>query len=493
VVRVFGAERLGEFNYVVWLTNVTTSVGGFGLPITTRKYMAEQLNLGETGLARAFYLFTLKVQAWISAGITLLGLVLVFAAGNPQYRFISVLLVLSMAPRTLSFIPSQANNAAEVMRRNTTPSLIGGLVSTGLTVLSLVAGWGLAGVAASLTLAAWLELVLKLRSVESWLGGVKPAVITTELKKRMFSYSSQGVVLLLLNVLVWDRSDMIFLRRLNSDAAQITFFSLAFNLIERILMIPKAFGWSLGATMMAQYGRSQKGLQELTVSGARYALLATLPLLLGMACISGPLVLLLYGGANRQLIPVLSVAAVFGISKALLNMPTSLLQATDRQGILIACGCIGGAADILLDILLIPRYGAVGAAYANGIGQTIAVTGIWWFTVRRMKLDLRFQDFARIGMAGLVMAGGVLSVNRLVGGYFGMALSIITGGVVWLVALRVIRVFETADASRFLALGRGLPASCRRPWSRIVAWLAPGSANGLPIPTAESANSPPRI
>ena len=488
VVRVFGAERLAEFNYVVWLTNVTTTVGAFGLPVTTRKYMAEHLNRGEAGVARALYLFTLKIQTWISVGITVLGLVLIFAAGNPQYHVISVLLVLGMAPRTINFIPSQANNAAEVMKRNTAPSLIGGLLSTVLTVFSLVAGWGLAGVAMSLTLGAWLELLLKLRSVEHWLGDVKPAPIAPDLKKRMFSYSSQGVALLLLNVVVWDRSDMIFLKKLNPDPAQITFFSLAFNLTERLLMIPKAFGGSLGATMMAQYGRGQNRLQELTVNGARYALLATLPLLLGMACISHPLVLLLYGGANRQLIPVLSVVSVFAISKALMTMPTALLQAAERQGFMIVWGCICGGLDILLDILLIPRYGAVGAAFANGIAQTIAAGGIWWFAMRTMHLDLRLKDFARIAMAGAAMAAGVLGVNRLLGGYAGMVVSIAAGAVIWMAALRLIRVLDTADAQRFLSLARSLPASFRAPWKRLIAWLVPDSSGSLGVTAMPAVN-----
>jgi O-antigen/teichoic acid export membrane protein len=484
IVRIFGAERLAEFNFVAWLTNITVTVGNVGLPVTTRKYMSEHLARGETEIARALYFFTMKLQTWIAVGITVLAMVLVFVWGNPEYRVISVILVLGMAPRMVSCIPSQANVASEVMRRNTTPSLIGGLVSTVLTVLSLVAGWGLTGVAFAMSSAAWLEFALKLQSVEQWLGGVKPAAITPDLKRRMLSFSSQGVALLLLNIVVWDRSDIFLLRRLNNDPAQITFFYVAFNLVERILMIPKAFGGSLGVTVMAQYGRSQSRLQELTVHGARYALVATLPLLLGMACISRPLVLLLYGGANRPLIPVLSVVAMFGLSKALMRMPTSLLQAAEKQGFLIFWGCFCGGIDILLDVLLIPRYGAVGAAYANGIAQTLAAIGIWWFAARTMHLDVRIKDFGRVAVAGAAMAAGVLFANRLVGGYTGMALSIAVGAAIWIIALRVVRIFDTADAQRFLAVGRNLPASFRPFWKRLIAWVAPPSNDGLAMLTA---------
>src|SRR5579872_3068488 len=61
VARVMGPERLSYYQFMVWLTSITISVGTFGLPTTTRKYMAEYLNRGEPGVARATYLATLKL------------------------------------------------------------------------------------------------------------------------------------------------------------------------------------------------------------------------------------------------------------------------------------------------------------------------------------------------------------------------------------------------------------------------------------------------
>src|SRR5207248_11682462 len=136
----------------------------FGLPVTTRKYMAEYFNRGERGVARPIYGTALKLQTLISGGITAAGLLLVLLAGDPSQRLISGLLVLTMMPRMIMLIPSQANNAAERMKRNTGPALTGGLLNVGLTWFSLWIGWGLYGVAASLTAGAILELILKLRA-----------------------------------------------------------------------------------------------------------------------------------------------------------------------------------------------------------------------------------------------------------------------------------------------------------------------------------------
>jgi O-antigen/teichoic acid export membrane protein len=335
VARLIGPVRLGPFNYVVWLTNITSAVGSFGLPTTTRKYMADYLNLGEAGTANAVYRFALKLQILIGAAVTVVGIALVFLVGDAGYHTVSLLLVLNMAPRMIGFIPSQANNAAEKMRQNTAPALIGAGLNTVLTLLSLWLGWGLIGIASGIIASASIETVLKLRSAYRLLAQAPPVAISPDLRRRMFSYSGQGVVLMLLNVIVWDRSDMIILKALNPDVRQLSFFSTAFNLTERILLLPNAFAGSLSVTIMAQFARGQERLQQLTMLGAKYSFLIALPLLGGMACISRPMILLLYGEGFRPMIPVFAVVSLLAISKALLAPPTALLQATERQGALI--------------------------------------------------------------------------------------------------------------------------------------------------------------
>jgi len=482
VARVVGKDfvgqaRLGYFQYVVWLTNVTIAVGSLGLPSTTRKYMAEYLNCGQPGVARATYLTTLKIQAFIALGVAVVGLGAVLVLGDPQYQVASLLLVAAMSPRIVASIPSMANNAAEVMRRNTGPSLAGGIATATLTIFGLLLGWDLVGVAASLFVGNALECGLKLHSVERWLGGVARGMVSPELKKRMFAYSGQGLGLMLLNIVVWDRSDMVILKAVNSDwKHQIVFFSYAFNLSERILMIPNSFGTSLAATMMAQFGRGQARLKEMTVDGARYALLVALPLLLGVACISPRLVLFLYPETFRPMIATLAIVTLLAIPKALVAAPTMLLQAIEKQGFLIVWGCLCGAVDIGLDFLLTPQYGANGAAIANGTAQAMAALGIWIYAWRISGLQLRLADFGRIAVSGVLMSAGVLAFIRAVPGTLGMFGAIVLGAVIWTIALRITGALRPEDAARFLSVGGQLPAAVRPHWRRLIGWLAPAGA-----------------
>jgi O-antigen/teichoic acid export membrane protein len=472
VARAIGPVRLGPFNYVMWLTNITTTVGSLGLPMTTRKYMAEHLNRGEAGVAHAIYRFALKLQVLISIAILFLAVGLVFVSGDPGYHLISILLVLSLTPRMIGFIPSQANSAAEMMRWNTAPSVIGAGINVGITLFSIWVGWGLVGVAASVAAGAIVETTLKLRSVHGWLGSTPVDPISPALKRRLFSYSGQGLVLMLLNVVVWDRSDMVILKSMNSDIRQITFFSIAFNLSDRLLKLPEAFGNSLSVTMMAQYGRGQDRLRQLTTVGAKYSFLLALPLLAGTACLSRPVVGLLYGSAYRPLIPVLTVAALLAIPKALIASPTALLQATESQGFLIWAGCLCGALDIGMDIWLTPTYGALGAAIANGTAQTAAAVAIWYRVHRIYGMNPLFRSLGRIATSGALMAAVVLLIGYVVPGWIGMIVSVVAGALVWCVTLRWLGALDESDRERFLHVGKVLPTKARPVFNRMVALLA---------------------
>lgn len=475
VARMIGPERLGYYTYISALTSFTAVIGAFGLPMTTRKYLSEYLNRGERGLARSVYGLTLRLQFWIAAAITAVALVLVYALGDPTHRLISVLLVLNMGPRMLGFIPSQANNAAETLRRNTVPAVLSATLTISLTLFSLWIGWDLPGIAAALLAGTLLDTGMKLYSVHTWLADAKPVPIAPALRKQMFVFSSQGLALMLLNILVWNRSDVFILKHFNPDIKQVTFFNLAFNVIDKLLMFPSAFAGPVGVTLMAQYGRDEKKMRMLAVEGARYSFLICMPLLAGIACVAGPAVLLIYGQKYQPMIPALAIMALLAIPKAVIEPPTTLLQATENQGFLVLSGCICGAIKILLDILLAPRYGAVGVTIANGIAQILAALCVWVQAWRLFHLDLRLRAFNRIAVSGAGMALAAVLINRAIPSYAGLAASILGGALVWLVLLRWTGAMDQNDGQRFANLGRSLPGRIRPVWQSLVSWIAPGT------------------
>jgi O-antigen/teichoic acid export membrane protein len=175
------------------------------------------------------------------------------------------------------------------------------------------------------------------------------------------------------------------------------------------------------------------------------------------------------------MISTLTIVALMAIPKALVQAPTMLLQAIERQGFLIWWGCLCGVVDIGLDFLLTPVYGANGAAVANGSAQAMAALGIWIYAWRIAGLPLKLWDFGRIAVSGAIMAAGVIAFTRAVPGIVGTAGGIVIGAVLWMIALRITTALRQEDAGRFLSVGGQLPASVRPHWNRLIAWLAPAA------------------
>src|SRR5438067_9412187 len=126
MARVIGPEKLGYFNYVGWLANMSGQVGSLGIPVTTRKYMAEYLGRGQAGTARAIFRATLRLQTVTALGITALGLLAVALLVPAEHRLYSAFLVGSTLPAMVLSVPSQANMAAENLRANVVGTLVGG-------------------------------------------------------------------------------------------------------------------------------------------------------------------------------------------------------------------------------------------------------------------------------------------------------------------------------------------------------------------------------
>ncbi|MEI9976973.1 MAG: polysaccharide biosynthesis C-terminal domain-containing protein [Ignavibacteriota bacterium] len=473
VAQVIGPARLGSYSYVVLLTTITLTMGSFGLPATARKYIAEYLNNGNPGVARATYLSTLKLQCFISVLAGAIGYVAVDLLADRNYRTAGLLLVIAIVPRLIATIPSQANNASEVYRRNTIPSVFGVALTSAITAVSLILGWDLVGLSAATLAGSTLECAMKLYMVEQWMGGIPRGAVAPELRRRMVTFSGQEMALLLLNLLVWDRSDFVVLKAMNPDTRQIAFFSLPFSLAERALMLPSLFAGALGFTMMAQHGRGESRVKEMTVEGGRYALLLALPLLVGMACVSRPLVLLIYTQKYAPMIPTLAIIALLAVPKALITAPTYLLQTMERQGFLVIWGMLCGAVDIGLDVLLVGRYGANGAAIANGSAQAMAALGIWIYVWKIAKLDLPLLDCARIVASAAIMAAGVLAILHVLTGVVGLVVAVIAGAALWFAGLRITGALKAQDVSRFRSVGKQLPGSMQKWWERLIVWLAP--------------------
>jgi O-antigen/teichoic acid export membrane protein len=474
IARVIGPTRLGYFNLIFWLTSITCSVGSLGIPLTTFKYMGEFLGGGKKELARAVFFYNLWAQTGIATVLTVIGMIAVFTLADPAYRVCSILLVLSMIPNMITFVPSQANSAAEDAALNTRGAFVGAVVYVIAVAASLLLGWNLIGIAAGVLVYRTAELAVKTVPVLKSMKSVPQIPLPREIRKRMFSFSGLSTGLMILQIVIWDRSDIIFLKLLQPDIRQLAFFSVCFSVADRLMRMPQTFANALSATQMAEYGRDRDRLFRMTSKASTYVLLGTLPVLIGLACIGGPFVRVMYGSQYLPAIPVFIVVALLSIPRAILTPAQTLLYSAEDLGFVLRWGCVAAAINVLLDLMLIPGHGALGAAWANGVAQTFAAVTIWGRVLARYPVRIDVPVLLRLSAATLAMAVVVLGIVAVpFNPTMKLSVAIPAGAIIFLVTSRMFSVLQTDDRRRLLVLSALLPAGVGSSLTRLVNFLIP--------------------
>jgi len=474
IARAIGPTRLGYFNLVFWLTSITCSVGSLGIPLTTFKYMGEFLGGGQKELARAVFFYNLRAQTVIAWVFTAIGMIAVFTIVDPAYRLCSALLVLSMVPNMITFIPSQANSAAENAALNTRGAFVGAIVYVVAVALSLSLGWNLIGIAAGVLVYRTAELVAKILPVLKTMKAVPRIPLPATIRKRMFSFSGLSTGLMILQIVIWDRSDIIFLKLLQPDIRQLAFFSVCFSVADRLMRMPQTFATALSATQMAEYGRDKNRLFKMTSQASTYVLLGALPILVGVACIGGPFVRAMYGSQYLPAIPVFIVVALLSIPKAVLTPALTLLYSAEDLGFILKWGGAAALINVLLDVALIPGHGAIGAAWANGIAQTFAALSIWARVLVRYPVRIDIPVVLRLAAATLAMAVVVVAIVAMpLSPLMTLGIAVPAGAIVFVVTSRMFMVLQKEDRRRLLVFSALLPTPIGSSFKRLVDFLVP--------------------
>lgn len=478
VARGLGPDRMGDYNYIMWFANVLRLVTELAIPATLRKFAAELMGQGEYVKLKTLVSRVLRIQVGLGTlGVGVgLGLVFLFS-GRGRWLFACVA-VLSVLPALIRSIPAGAIQATENLRPNVVSSLSAITVNVVGITLSIVLHWGLLGVIISFLACRTVECVLSLiffRLMYARLPGeVSAEPIDPELRRRLIRFARNQAVLIVSQIVLWDRMEVFFIKLL-SVSREISFFSLGITLTQYTLMLPAVMAGSAGATIMVQQGRAPGEVARLAGTAVWFTMLVAAPCLFGMAAVSGPLMKILYGSKYVAAIPALSALSIFALSQALQYPIGPFLLAKEEQGFIIKWSTVMMAVDFALCLLLIPRHGALGAACAKGAAHFVGVTGFLVFMNRRLQVPIPVWRMVKMLIICSVMALSVYSMQRVLPPLGALAAGIPLGVAVFALLTRWSGCLDDADRDRLNRVDRLLPARVRPPFRALVRFLVPAA------------------
>jgi O-antigen/teichoic acid export membrane protein len=472
VARYLGPQKLGAYVYINFFITVLTATAGTGVTIATRKYMMEYLALGRPGMARAVYKLAYRYQLIGALSLTAVSMACVLLFGDPQFRLMSCILIASILPGLMSWVPAQANNAFEDVRPNTM-SALGYLVSYATIIaLTVIFRWDLPGVASATFLGRTVEVLLRTGPVNRKLRRFPLETLEPELIARLRRFTVQGMGLQILTSVVWDRSEVLFLKYFASYQ-QVGFYSVSFTFTNNLLTAAKVFGTAASLSLMSAATTDVAAARRIVRSTCRFLLLLILPISMGAAAVTLPAIHLVYGARYLPAVPVMITAVLLCTPRAFQLLPETLLKAADRQNRILVCYAVTGVVNIVVDYVLIRRYAAVGAAWGNGLSQAFGVVVIWFAARDVFQMRFPVGSFLRLAPASALMALAAYEISHRVHGVVGLAGGVLAGVVIYCVLLRVFRALEPEDRDRLALLGRKLPGRIRPAATAVIAFVTP--------------------
>jgi O-antigen/teichoic acid export membrane protein len=160
------------------------------------------------------------------------------------------------------------------------------------------------------------------------------------------------------------RIDTVLLGFWASDA-QIGWYKAAYKIPEGMTEIPVIVAWTLLPALSVAHTRSREEVVDLFRRGAKMVMLAGLPLAAFIALRAEDVVQIAFGASFAQAVPVLRVLMLSVPAMFLTWVASSVLMSIDHARVTLYRSAVALSLNVVLNLILIPRIGIMGAAVAT--------------------------------------------------------------------------------------------------------------------------------
>ena len=241
---------------------------------------------------------------------------------------------------------------------------------------------------------------------------------------------------------VYSYADSILLSKLAGDVA-VGIYAIPYKITFAFQFIPLALIAGLYPRFSELFKTDREKLRYTFESSAKYLLIIVTPIALGIAVLAHPIVISLYTTQYISAVLPLQIL-ISSLFFSFLSFPVAtFLNACDRQTTQMKIVGSVMVINIVMNVLLIPRYGPTGAAIAALTGNVL-LTVIGYIYARQVvhfREGLLLSFMGRILTCGAIMSLFVWYTNM----HSHYILGILVGGITYPLCLYILRVIKKGD------------------------------------------------
>lgn len=445
--RYLGVDGMGRQSFIGFVQLSLTLLFGLGLNGALVRYVAETLGQRRSEAARGLVNWVLRVE--LVAAAVGLGVFAIIGAFSSDLRTAWLLAGVACAFGVLNHVPYAVLSGAQRWREFAIISLVVGTVGTSSTVAILALGGGITGIFAVQAVVTAFSLLWTTSLCRKTLREVAPrSGPTGDLRRKMIRFAAVNWLGFALSLIVWRRSEFFFLARYSTDT-QIGLYSVSFAAVAALVSSLDAISMVIAPAVATLSGA---GAEERIRSGfsraVRLVLYLTLPMTAGALAVGPAALRVIYGSSYRGAASPLLIMLVIFPTLPLLNLASSMLWGLGRVKTWLIVCAFASVVNLSLDFILIPHFGATGAALANSGAQVSAAVAIVISACRSVG-PVNWQVPALVRSSVAALAAGVagwLGVSW-VSGPLGVLAGIAGGLVAYAFTAAQVRVLPRDDAA----------------------------------------------
>jgi len=445
--RFLGPDGLGRQSFIGFVQVSVTMLLSSGLAISLMRYVGEAIGRRGGDAVRGLIVWAWRLQA--AGALAGGGAVAAIGIVGADPRGAWLLAGVACGIAIVHTVPSALLIGTQLWRQASIVGIVTGAGAAAATIAVLAVGGGITGMFAVQAVVSAVNLAWTTRIARGALATLGPAVAADlQLRRRVVRFALFETVDILVVLVVWRRSEFFFLDRFSTDA-EIALYSISFSALMLLALVPDSIGTVITPALSTWLGAGITDRIRLAFGRTvRLVALLAMPITAATLALGPEALRLVFGEDYEGTGPVLVILVSLFPLYALSTIGSAVVLAFGKIRVPIAVGLVAAVVNIGLDITLIPRYDAVGAALANSGAQLVAGLPVIVYAVR-LTGAIRWEAGRLLVGAFASACGGLAAWGVLVaiGGGAGVVLGLLAGCGAFGVCARVLRILPADDAS----------------------------------------------
>lgn len=322
------------------------------------------------------------------------------------------------------------------------------LLVVGIVVFIL--GGGLVSFALVFVIVRVFDLALTFAILNWKIVNIVPQFNFSFLKKLQLKALPFGLFFVIITL--YSYTDTVMLSFIRTDA-EVGWYNAAYKIYEGLTIFPFIICFVLSPRLSRLFVANKKVHSLLSNRAAKYMFIISLPFLICGIILSRNIVNILFGEQFHNSVVALQILFLGVVFVFQIRLFQIILISIDKQKVVMCVALIGLIINVLLNLLLIPKYGFAGAAFTTIISELIVFSIYYsylsrsYFEMSIWKLSLK-PLLASLIVGVLVWKFDTLPLILLLSGAFGL----------YLLLLFCFKVFDKEEWDLVYGLTRAIKA-----------------------------------